>query len=121
MHLNESLQRLDLVTTACLTGRPNLFPDGEEPRRQRLGPGTGWWQISDAPPDYRWNRGPGPRSGAAGGSRQARAADPGEGRTRPVRPAAVAAAVHDADAVLHLATRTRPLNLVRQPEEWLRG
>ncbi len=33
-------------------------------------------------------------------------------------PAAVAAAVHDADAVLHLATRIRPLGLVQQPEEW---
>jgi DNA-binding NarL/FixJ family response regulator len=33
-------------------------------------------------------------------------------------PAAVAAAVHDADAVLHLATRIRPLGLVQEPEEW---
>src|SRR6266566_2190638 len=33
-------------------------------------------------------------------------------------PAAVAAAVRDADAVLHLATRIRPLDLVQQPEEW---
>jgi nucleoside-diphosphate-sugar epimerase len=32
--------------------------------------------------------------------------------------AAVAAAVRNVDAVLHLATRIRPLDLVHQPEEW---
>jgi hypothetical protein len=76
------------------------------------------YRISDAPPDHRWNRSSGPYARPLAEAAGHDLRTPARAELDLFAAAGVVAAIRDAHAVLHLATRIRPLDHFQPPEEW---